>query len=148
MKCPKCHSKKLKTTNSRSTRSDYQTWRRKGCLACGFTVTTYEKPDLAWLSIQDTFSNKRSPYRRFLLTISILEAFDPKNRPDEAIDNMVDTIELKLIALKNPIINTQELVAITLKTLKPVNINAYMHYLATHTSPHNQQELGKLIKSL
>ncbi len=148
MKCPKCHSTKFKTSNSRSTKSGYQTWRRKQCQSCNEVITTYEKPDLAWISIENSLSGQQMPYKRYLLTISILNAFESKSTPEASIDDLVETMEIKLIKQNKPIVSSQELVAIVLKTLKPVNLNAYMHYLAAHTTPHNQRELAKLINEI
>lgn len=148
MKCPICGSTGLKTTNSRPTRSQTQTWRRKECKSCQSTITTYEKPDMAWLSIKDPLKATQTPYKRFLLSKSVLDAFDIENPTETDVDDVIDSIEMKLMNSKKTIIDKQELIAITLKTLKPISINAYMRYLAGHTYPHNQRELNRLIKSI
>lgn len=148
MKCPICGSTALKTTNSRSTRSQTQTWRRKECKNCQSTITTYEKPDMAWLSIKDPAKAIQTPYKRFLLSKSILDAFDIENTTEIDVDAVIDSIEIRLINSKKTTIDKQEMIATVLKTLKPISINAYMRYLAGHTYPHNQRELNKLIKSL
>lgn len=148
MKCPFCGSTDLNTTNSRSTRSNTQTWRRKECQKCHSTITTYEKPDMAWLNIKDSARSSQMPYKRFLLSKSILEAFGSQDSSETDVDSLVDSIEIKLIGRKKTTIERQELIAIVLKTVKPVSINAYMHYLAAHTQPHNQRELKALIKTI
>ncbi len=147
MKCPKCHSTGLKTVNSRTTKSGYQTWRRKQCQTCKTIITSYEKPDLSWLTIEDPSRKVPVPYNRFLLTISILNAFEGENASADSLEALVDTLEMRLINHKGSL-SSQDIVATTLKSLKPVNLNAYLKYLAAHTSPHNQRELNRLIKEI
>lgn len=146
MKCPICGSTALNTTNSRSTRSNTQTWRRKKCQKCHSTITTYEKPDMSWLNIQDASRAHQEPYKRFLLNKSVLNAFANQSGVEADIDSLVDSIEVRLISNKKTSISREELVMLVLKTLKPVSINAYMSYFASHTHPHNQRELNKLLK--
>lgn len=133
--------------NSRTTKSGYQTWRRKQCLTCKATITSYEKPDMSWLRIETPTSKAVVPYNRFLLTISILDAFEGENVSADSLEALVDTVEMRLINHKGSL-SKQDIVAATLKSLKPVNLNAYLKYLAAHTSPHNQRELNKLIREV
>lgn len=148
MKCPICGSIALKTVNSRSTRSNTQTWRRKECQKCHSVITTYEKPDMSWLSVINTTKNLQTPYKRFLLSKSVLDAFNNENSPEADVDSLVDSIEIRLINNKKTTISHEELIAMVLSTLKPISIKAYMYYLASHASPHNQRELNKLIKQI
>ncbi len=148
MKCPICGSTGLKTTNTRSTRYGTQTWRRKECKKCHSVITTYERPDMAWLAIKDSPRGAQAPYKRFLLSKSIFDTFDSENATAIDIDSLVDSVEIKLITSKKTTIDKQELIATVLKSLKPVSISAYMRYLAAHTRPHNQRELSKLIKTI
>ncbi len=148
MKCPICGSTGLKTTNTRSTRSQTQTWRRKECKKCHSVITTYERPDMAWLAIKDSLKGSQEPYKRFLLSKSVFDTFDNENVSAVDIDSLVDSVEIKLINSKKTTIDKKELIATVLKSLKPVSINAYMRYLAAHTHPHNQRELNQLIKTI
>jgi transcriptional regulator NrdR family protein len=148
MKCPICGTTDLKTINTRSTRHGTQTWRRKECKRCYSVITTYEKPDLAWLVIKDPFKGSQTPYKRFLLSKSIFDAFDNESASAVDIDGLVDSIEIKLINSKKTTIDKQELIATVLKSLKPVSINAYMSYMAAHTAPHNLHELTTMIKDI
>lgn len=148
MKCPICNSKDIKTTNSRPTRFGTQTWRRKQCKSCQSTVTTYEKPDLSWLSIRNSAKGTQETYKRFLLTISLIEAFDKNTPPGVDIDALTDSVEVRLIRQNKTILEKQDVITSVSKTLKPVSLSAYMRYLASHTNPHNQRELNRLIKTL
>ncbi len=131
MKCVFCSSTNTSTTNSRSTRSQTQTWRRKHCKKCKRVFTTFEKPDMKHLAI--TKDNSASPYHRSQLYMSIAQSFQGNNRDYSLIDMLVDTVEIKLLKQKDTTIASKELARLTLATIKPIDKKAYLHYLAEHS---------------
>lgn len=147
MKCPICGNKGLKTTNSRSTKSGTQTWRRKSCQKCYATVTTYEKPSMGWLSIKYPVRNSSSPYSRSVLTKSIIMVFDDSELPSMDIDLLIDNIEQKIVSSRITILPNNELIKIVLNTIRPISIRAAVKYLASHDTTHSHRQLNKLLKS-
>lgn len=148
MKCPICSSTGLKTTNSRSTKMGSQTWRRKECKKCHSSITTYEKPDLGWLFIKNSSKNNCAKYNRSILTKSILLIFDDDELANVDIENVIDTIEQKIVSKRKTIIEKNELIKIVLNTLQPVSTNAAIKYLANYGQHNNSAKLKKLIKNL
>ena len=148
MKCPICGSTGLKTKNSRSTKMGTQTWRRKECKKCHSSITTYEKPDLSWLNIKYASQNKTYEYNRGLLTKSILAVFDDDELRDINIENVLDTIEQKIVSMRKTILPKNELIKIVLNTLQPISSNATIKYLANYGQQNNNAKIKKLIKSL
>ncbi len=144
MKCIYCGFPSTAVTNSRKTRSSSQTWRRRKCGDCEQIFSTYEKPDLSSLTIQSA-RNSASPYQRFVLTTSILAVFELNKGHKVDIDALIDTIELKLVRLSQNTITSQQLAYLVLATLKPVDVSAYMRYLANTASKSDQQALQKLL---
>ena len=98
MKCPICGSKGLKTTNSRPTHSDSQTWRRKQCPDCHSIVTTYEKNDMLWLSIKDPINSKLLAYKRPILYKSLLGVFENDELMELDFENLINSIEQKIVS--------------------------------------------------
>jgi transcriptional regulator NrdR family protein len=148
MKCPICGSTGLKTTNTRSTKSGSQTWRRKECKKCHSSITTYEKPDMGWLSIKYAAKNISLPYSRSLLNKSILLVFDDEELQSINIENVLDTIEQKIVSMRKTIITNFELIKIVLNTLSPISANAAIKYLADYDQSNNRRGLNKILKSL
>jgi transcriptional regulator NrdR family protein len=148
MKCPICGSTGLKTTNSRSTKSGTQTWRRKECKKCHSSITTYEKPDMGWLNIKYAAKNTSLPYNRSILNKSILMVFDNDELQNINIENVLDTIEQKIVSTRKTIITNLELIKIVLNTLQPISTNATIKYLANYGQRNNQRKLNKIINSL
>lgn len=148
MKCPICGSTGLKTTNSRSTKLGTQTWRRKECQKCHSSITTYEKADLSWLNIKNRTQNDSKQYNRSILTKSILLSFDNNELRNINIENVLDTIEQKIVSMHKTTLPKNELIKIVLNTLAPISTSATIKYLANYGPSNNQRQLNKLIKSI
>ena len=148
MKCPICGSTGLKTTNTRSTKMGAQTWRRKECNKCHSSITTYEKPDLSWLSIKYPSKNEAHSYNRGLLTKSILMVFENNELESINIENVLDTIEQKIVSMRKTMIAKNELIKIVLNTLQPISANATIKYLANYGRTSSSTKLKKLISSI
>jgi transcriptional repressor NrdR len=147
MKCPICGSTGLKTTNSRSTKMGTQTWRRKECQKCHSSITTYEKADLSWLYIKNKSQSTSEKYNRSILTKSILLSFDDHELEAINIENVLDTIEQKIVSMHKTTLPKNELIKIVFNTLAPISANATIKYLANYGSQNNQHQLNKLIKT-
>jgi transcriptional repressor NrdR len=148
MKCPICGSTGIKTTNSRSTKMGTQTWRRKECQKCHSSITTYEKADLSWLYIKNRTQNDSKQYSRGILTKSILLSFDNNELEAINIENVLDTIEQKIVSMHKTTLPKNELIKIVLNTLAPISASATIKYLANYGPSNNQRQLNKLIKSI
>jgi len=148
MKCPICGSKGLKTTNSRPTQSGNQTWRRKQCPKCHSSITTYEKADLSWLNIKDNTGASMQTYKKAALYKSLIDSLDSNELHEIDVDNLIDSIEQKIVSMHKTVINKNELIKIVLSTLKPISLKAYIKYLTSHSSLHNKRELNSLIKDI
>ena len=148
MKCPICGSKGLRTTNSRPTLSGNQTWRRKQCSKCQSSITTYEKPDLGWLNIKDDSGNSVRTYKKAVLYKSLISSLSADELYEIDVDNLIDSIEQKIVAMHKTIIAKKDLIKIVLDTLKPISLKAYISYLSQNSDMNNKRDLNKLINSL
>ena len=148
MKCPICGSKGLKTTNSRPTLSGNQTWRRKQCPKCQSSITTYEKADLSWVNIKDDLGSSMYTYKKAILYKSLVVALSADDLNKIDIDNLIDSIEQKIVSKHKTIITKKELIKIVLDTLRPISLKAYVSYLSQNSDMNNKRDLNKLINSL
>ena len=147
MKCPICGSKGLKTTNSRPTHSDNQTWRRKECKRCHSSITTYEKADLSWLSIKDGAGGSMETYKRAILYKSIIDILDSSELREIDVDNLIDSVEQKIVSMHKTVIDKNELIKIVLNTIRPISLRAFMKYLSGHSKFDGKRNLNKLLKA-
>lgn len=131
MKCIYCGFGSTSIINSRATFGGVQTWRRHQCGDCERVFSSYERPDLSTLTIMSS-KGPETPYKRFLLTRSILEAFDGKEDVKADLDALIDTIEIRLIGLGQDSLPSKQVAAVASECIKPVSARAYMRYVANH----------------
>ncbi len=140
----KCRSPHSEVVNTRTTRGGGQIWRRRRCADCGKVITTYERPDLSF--IQVVSSSKHSPYSRSLLFASIYKSLDGENLSVVDIDNLVDSVEQKLIQRGQDEISTKVLHRLVLETLKAIDVNVFMRYLITHMDFRTKSDIKAEMK--
>ena len=145
MKCPYCREATTDIFNSRATKFGTQVWRRRRCLSCNETFTTYEAPDLRFLQIRKG-DKKPKKYSRATLFSSIYMAFTDMDADPSVIDAVTDTVETKILDSKLDIIASAEIAEIVLQTLKNYHTGAFVRYLADQTHLVNEAALRKQLK--
>jgi transcriptional repressor NrdR len=145
MKCPYCRADTTDVFNSRPTKFGTQIWRRRRCLVCHESFTTYESPDLGFVKvIKKTGSKER--YSRAKLFAGIFGAFLDIRAKQNAVDAVTDTVEAKVLDTKKTTISSEEIAKIVLQTLKHFNTAAFVRYLANQTDLENEAQLRKELK--
>jgi transcriptional regulator NrdR family protein len=91
-------------------------------------------------------SSKTSPYRRSVLFISILRVLDAEHLTDIDVDNLVDTIEQKIIIRGQDEIEADLIRRLCLDTLKAIDMNAFMRYMALHMNFRTKSDLKAEMK--
>lgn len=145
MKCPYCGSKNTEVFNSRGTQSNSQVWRRRRCLDCDESMTSYERIDLKAVLRITSDNQKEQVYSRTRLLLSVVRAFENTHHLKD-IDSILDTVEQNLVNLRLELITKTQIVDVILHTLKPIDTPAFMKYLADHIGPLGARDLNKLIK--
>ena len=145
MKCPFCRESTTDVFNYRSTHFGTQIWRRRKCLSCNESFTTYEAPDLGFLKVTKPGRHSQ-PYSRAKLYSSIYAAFLDVPAKETAVDGLTDTIEAKILDTKSPSIKTEEIAAIVLSSLKRFNTTAFVRYLSTQTDLASAAQLKRELK--
>lgn len=87
-------------------------------------------------------------YKKALLYKSLIDSLDAKELHEIDVDNLIDSVEQKIVSMHKTVINKNELIKIVLTTLKPISLRAYIKYLTNHSSLHNKRELNSLIKDI
>lgn len=145
MKCPYCRAENTEVYNSRATRFDTQIWRRRRCLECKETFTTYEKADLGFLKVIKK-SGKKQRYARAKLYSGIYGAFLDIRAKETTVDAVTDTVEAKILDTKQREISSVQIAKIVLSTLKHFNTAAFMRYLAYQADISSTAQLNKELK--
>jgi len=146
MKCPFCRSNQTEVYNTRGTKSGTQLWRRRRCQACHEAFTTYETPDLGFLTITAE-TGAQAPYSRARLYSAVVAALGGHTAAPATTDALTDTIESKLLDLKTKNISANQVSSIILTTLKAFDTPAFLRYLASHADLRSKSELKRQLKS-
>jgi transcriptional repressor NrdR len=145
MKCPFCREDTTEVYNSRATKFATQIWRRRRCLSCHESFTTYEAPDLGFLKVVKK-NGKRQRYSRAKLYSGIYGAFLSIAAKETTVDAVTDTVEAKLLDTKKRELPSGEIARIVLSTLKHFNTAAFVRYLAYSTDLSSDAQLTRELK--
>ena len=145
MKCPYCREETTDVFNSRPTRFGTQIWRRRRCLSCRESFTTYEAIDLGFLKIIKK-TGKKQRYSRAKLYSGIYGAFLSIPSKETTVDGVTDTVEAKILDTKQRELPSSDIARIVLITLKHFNTAAFLRYLAYQTDLANDAQLKRELK--
>lgn len=146
MNCPFCDSAETEVYNSRPTRENTQVWRRRRCLTCKKTYSTYEHIDLSYMNIIKS-QGQHSKYSRAELFNSIVSVKIDSKPSLEQIDELVNTIEAKLIKLGQANVYISQLNQTIADTLAKYDFSLYIAYLSQHTRFHTRTDFKEILRS-
>lgn len=122
MVCAFCGSK-TSVYNSRGHRDGLKVWRRRRCISCHESFTTYESLDLSYLIVAKR-SGESESYSKAKLYSSIYRAhLDPIES-----ELLTDTIERKIIGLKQPLLSAADLAQLVTQTLRAFSKASHARY--------------------
>lgn len=145
MKCPFCRENSTDVFNTRATRFGTQIWRRRKCLKCHESFTTYEAPDLGFLKVIKKKGHKER-YSRAKLYSGIYGAFLDISAKETTVDGVTDTVEAKILDTKKREITSRDIAQIVLTTLKHFNTAAFVRYLAYQTDLASDAQLKRELR--
>jgi transcriptional repressor NrdR len=145
MKCPYCRTSNNEVYNSRNTKSGSQIWRRRRCLSCKESFTTYETADLGFIKVLKK-SGKRQRYSRAKIFTGVSSAFLSMPAKEITIEGITDTIEAKILDLQLIEVRAIDIASIVLSTLKHFDTSAFLRYLAYQSDISTNSRLMREIK--
>lgn len=133
MFCINCFYPSTKVTNSRPSKKEPNTWRRRHCTKCSTTFTTRERPSLAEATeVTSSGGGTKEPFNLGKLTVSIAKAF-AHSQKDAQYNSLwlAQTVE-NTLATQREAITAEDIGAVTHSTLKHYDELAAMQYAAQH----------------
>lgn len=147
MNCPKCKKENTSVIDSRDV-DDKTVRRRRECLNCKYRFTTHEKVEPIKINVIKK-SGETEPFEREKIIRGITIA-SGKRLSEEKVDNIVDEIEQKIIASKEPEISSKKIGNMVISRLKKIDEIAYLRFTSVYKKFENlgsfEQELIKLKK--
>lgn len=129
MHCPFCGQEQNKVIDTRE--SDETIRRRRECLNCRRRFTTYERIAQTGLMVikQD---GRREAFDRQKLQSGIIKACAKRPVPMEAIDAVVDEIELQLHTMAKSEIDSQKIGQMVMERLRTLDDVAYVRFASVY----------------
>lgn len=147
MECPYCHKENNEVINSRPTKKNTQTWRRRKCLSCGEIFTTQEIVDLSHLVVIKK-SGKPEVFRSIKLFAGIYGATIGSKTPNREIvvEKITHEVEREIMFLKKKRISSGEIADIVLKKLKNAQTATFMRFLAYTKDIDSEAQMKRELK--
>ncbi|HEV2412879.1 MAG TPA: ATP cone domain-containing protein [Candidatus Saccharimonadales bacterium] len=147
MICPKCLHKKTRIYNSRFTKHNNQTWRRRTCDACGYSFTTRELVEADKLLSVVTRSGERKPYSRSRIFLDIATACMHLQDTSECAQLLAETVEARLLKQAHDgVVYTSEIAKVIAKALKAFDIKAYLRYASEYEAIQDNRDLKNILR--
>ncbi len=129
MRCPFCGKEETKVIDTRE--SDQNIRRRRECLTCSRRFTTYERIAQTGLMVikQD---GRRETFDRQKLMSGIVKACAKRPVPMEAIDSLVDEIELALHQLGRSEVDSQKIGLLVMERLRTMDDVAFVRFASVY----------------
>lgn len=149
MNCPFCESNQLEVVNSRPTKSGTQVWRRRACIKCGESFSTYERINLSYLVVVKK-SGIKQKYSRAKLYSGIYHSTLDRRYADRGelsvlSESITTEVETKILNLHKKIIPTIEIKDIVLEVLSHRSPDSLLRYIA-HRDSSNIKLIKKTIR--
>jgi transcriptional repressor NrdR len=129
MQCPYCAKEQNKVIDTRE--SDETIRRRRQCLNCGKRFTTYERIAQTGLMVikQDS---RREAFDRQKLMSGVVKACAKRPVPMEAIEALVDEIEMELHAQGKSEVDSQKIGQMLMERLRVLDDVAYVRFASVY----------------
>lgn len=147
MKCPFCHHPETKVVDKREQETTDIIRRRRECLQCEKRFTTYERIEMVTLTVIKK-DGSRERLDRQKLKSGILKACEKRPVADDAIEQIVDEIELELKARDTTEIPSRVIGDLVSRKLRKLDKVAYIRFASVYKEFEDIDELHKEVAKL
>ena len=145
MRCPFCNSDRTEVTDKRDTEGE--TRRRRECLKCKKRFTTYERVETKDLRVIKK-DGSRELFDSEKLKRGLIKACEKRPVSMEAIEDVIDDIEIKLRKMNSTEIPSSKIGELIMKKLFKLDEVAYIRFASVYRSFDSPKEFEKEVKLL
>jgi transcriptional repressor NrdR len=147
MKCPFCENQEDKVIDSRASKEGNAIRRRRECLKCGKRFTSYERvEEVVPMVIKK--DGRREPFSADKIRSGLLIACKKRPIGTDRIDEIVDTIEKKLVGLGEKEIPSSRIGEEIMAALKDLDKVAYVRFASVYRQFKDINEFMDEVKTL
>lgn len=149
MQCPYCRELESRVVDSRVAGGGAAIWRRRECAACTRRYTTYERVEHV-VPVVVKRDGQRQPFDRDKLARSLRVACSKRPVTPEALEAVVDRLELELAESGEREISTIRIGQRVMEHLKELDQVAYVRFASVYKSFRDVEdflsEMGDLVR--
>jgi transcriptional repressor NrdR len=147
MKCPFCNNLEDKVIDSRTSREGDAIRRRRECLKCGKSFTSYERvEDIVPMVVKK--DGRREPFERLKILGGLKKACEKRPIGMETLEGITDSIEKKLIGLSVKEIPSTWVGEEVVGALRELDKVAYVRFASVYRQFKDINELMNEVKTL
>ncbi len=144
MKCPFCSHSETQVVETRIGEDGDFIRRRRQCGSCEKRFTTYERPDVNFPAIAKK-DGRRIEFERAKLLASMRLALRKRPVSTEQVDNAVERIEEKLLALGVREVPSSRIGELVMRELKKLDKVAYIRFASVYRSFEDIDDFKTLV---
>ena len=144
MKCPFCSHPDTQVVETRIAEDGGFIRRRRQCASCEKRFTTYERPDVNFPTIVKK-DGRRIEFERSKLLASMNLALRKRPVSTEQVDNAIERIEEKLLALGQREIQSTRIGELVMRELKKLDKVAYVRFASVYRNFEDIDEFKSLV---
>src|SRR3989339_501490 len=147
MKCPFCVNLEDKVIDSRTSKEGDAIRRRRECLKCGKSFTSYERvEDIVPMVVKK--DGRREPFDRPKILRGLEKAYEKRPVSVELLEGIVDSIEKKLLNLGVKEIQSTWVGEEVMSSLRELDKVAYVRFASVYRQFKDISELMNEVKTL
>ena len=147
MQCPSCQHPESRVLESRPTEAGRSIRRRRECLHCRYRFTTYERVEVAPLSVVKR-DGKREDFNREKLLRGLALACEKTSVSSERLEVLAGEIETSLQASGEREVTSTEIGALVLAALRRESEVAYVRFASVYQKFQGLQDFTETLERL
>lgn len=147
MRCPFCSALDTQVIDSRASEEGESIRRRRRCTACSKRFTTYETAELHFPQVVKQ-NGTREEFSREKLRVSFTRALHKRPVPTEYVDEALDHIVQKVLALGEREAESRQLGEMVMHELRRLDKVAYIRFASVYRSFKDVADFRDVLKDL
>lgn len=147
MKCPFCRTDDTRVVDSRDINTGDAIRRRRECVACERRFTTYERYENVTVMVAKK-DGRREEFNPVKLRNSLRISLTKRPVSEDQLDQLIASIESKVLALGEKEVDSSKVGEITLTELRKVDEVAYIRFASVYREFRDVDEFAEELKEL
>lgn len=144
MRCPYCKAENTDVIDSREALNGDSIRRRRECKSCSRRFTTYERLDLAEITVIKR-NETREPFDRNKVLNGVMKACEKRSISRDVMEQLVERIEARIRSSGRKEAKSMEIGDMVVKELFKLDPVAYIRFASVYNNFESPEEFRKVV---